>query len=206
MVFMREACSLFGQNHPNINPLLATCAQTDSDGKQETDFPVVIFAYLNEGNLKHFLQQPKVCSRGTGLAQPGVLGQSDEITAQEHLFIAHKGWVGPAALLVLSTILYLGFSATGSIYMGRGRGRALCACGTTRQSSFVNKSLSATQHGRAVNDPRAAWGLQRYHLWPSCSTIAACSAVQSTTYGTSCVISPDILQIAVVSGLRVGAL
>ena len=62
---MREACALVGHCHPNINTVLGTCSPPQESGEL-SDHPVMIFPHLNQGNLKHFLQQPKSCSRGTG--------------------------------------------------------------------------------------------------------------------------------------------
>ena len=57
-VFLREACLLKGHLHANVNPLIATCLQNEKQ-------PLLIFPYLNEGNLKKFLLRCKISERGT---------------------------------------------------------------------------------------------------------------------------------------------
>ncbi|XP_041356261.1 tyrosine-protein kinase RYK-like [Gigantopelta aegis] len=57
-VFFMESCMLKGFVSPNVNPLIATCVETDCQ-------PYMIYPFSNEGNLKKFLQKCRMSECGS---------------------------------------------------------------------------------------------------------------------------------------------
>ena len=62
---MREACLLKGLVHPNVNPILAACIDDDH-------CPLLVFPFVNQGNLKKFLQRCKLSEIGSHQVRAGL--------------------------------------------------------------------------------------------------------------------------------------
>ncbi|XP_050405969.1 tyrosine-protein kinase RYK [Patella vulgata] len=57
-LFMTESSQLKGLVHPNINPVIGSCLEDESQ-------PMCIYQYSNEGNLKKFLQKCRMSECGS---------------------------------------------------------------------------------------------------------------------------------------------